>query len=65
MGRLSMTRALSGLRALVRDERGQDLVEYVLVAALVSVVAIGAMTTAGNTLVDLWDSIAARIDAAL
>jgi pilus assembly protein Flp/PilA len=60
-----MARALCSLKALLRDDRGQDLVEYVLVAALVSVVAIGAMTAAGGTLSDLWDSIASRIDAAL
>jgi len=60
-----MARALCGLKALLRDDRGQDLVEYVLVAALISVVAIGAMDAAGGTLSDLWDSISSRIDAAL
>ena len=32
-----------------REEDGQDLLEYGLLCALIAVVAIGAVTTVGNT----------------
>lgn len=32
-----------------RSEDGQDLLEYGLLAALIAVIAIGAVTTVGNT----------------
>jgi pilus assembly protein Flp/PilA len=37
------------LSALIRDESGQDLIEYALVAAIIALGATAAMTTlAGN-----------------
>lgn len=33
-----------------RSEDGQDLLEYGLLAALIAVIAIGAVTTVGNTI---------------
>ena len=44
------TKVLKPLAALLRDEAGQGLVEYALVLALVSVVAIAALTTLGGNL---------------
>ena len=39
---------------------GQDLIEYALVAALIAVVAIGAVTTVGQTILNVfWQAIAA------
>jgi pilus assembly protein Flp/PilA len=34
----------------IRDESGQDLLEYALLVALIALVAIGAVTTVGSTI---------------
>jgi pilus assembly protein Flp/PilA len=39
---------VTSLRRLVRDERGQGLVEYALIIALVSIVAIAALKFLGS-----------------
>ena len=44
-------------RLLVRDE-GQDLIEYGLLVALIALVAVGAVTTVGNTIFTVfWSGI--------
>ncbi len=35
---------------LRREEQGQDLLEYGLLSALIAIIAIGAVTTVGNTI---------------
>jgi Flp pilus assembly pilin Flp len=46
------------LRRLVGDD-GQDLLEYALLVALIVLVAIGAVTTVGQTIYNVfWKSIA-------
>lgn len=46
---------------LVRGERGQDLVEYGMLAALITVVAIAAVTTLGKQAhAVLWHVIASN-----
>ena len=45
---------------LLHDEDGQDLLEYGLLAALIAVFAIGAVTAVGNTILNVfWSAIAA------
>jgi Flp pilus assembly pilin Flp len=39
---------------LVQEEEGQDMVEYVLIFALVSIAALGAITLAGPVIRDYW-----------
>jgi pilus assembly protein Flp/PilA len=44
---------------LRRSEDGQDLLEYGLLAALIAIVAIGAVTTVGSTIHTVfWQAIA-------
>ena len=44
---------------LRRSEDGQDLLEYGLLVALIAIVAIGAVTTVGNTIYTVfWQAIA-------
>jgi Flp pilus assembly pilin Flp len=44
---------------IVRDDQGQDLAEYGLLAALIVVVAIASVTLVGNTINNVfWESIA-------
>jgi pilus assembly protein Flp/PilA len=41
-----------------RSEEGQDLLEYGLLAALIAIIAIGAVTTVGNTITTVfWTTI--------
>jgi Flp pilus assembly pilin Flp len=53
-----MQRAWIMLRRFVRAERGQDLLEYAMLSALIAVVAVTAVTTLGNQLrTVLWQTI--------
>jgi pilus assembly protein Flp/PilA len=44
--------------SLLRDESGATAIEYGLIAALVSVAAIGALTAMGNSLQAMFGSVA-------
>lgn len=45
---------------LIRDDGGQDLLEYALLAALIAIAAVGAVTEVGTTIKTVfWDAIAA------
>lgn len=51
---------LTALTRFHRGEDGQDLLEYALLAALIAVVALGAVQTMGATVNNvLWSAIAA------
>lgn len=47
----------NGLRRFVVDERGQDLVEYALLAALVATASIAALSILGNRLDKLYTKV--------
>ncbi len=53
-----MQRALCFADGLCRDDDGEDLVEYGLLAALIAVVTIAAVTAAGQRIAVLWQAIA-------
>lgn len=54
-----MQRALSVLHRF-RNEDGQDLLEYGILAALIALFAVGAVTTVGATITGVfWSAIAA------
>jgi Flp pilus assembly pilin Flp len=48
-------------RAQLGKENGQALVEYTLILALVSIVAIGALTLLGTNIEGVLNEVAARI----
>jgi Flp pilus assembly pilin Flp len=50
------------LRALAGDDRGQDLVEYALLSALVGLVAVIAMNALGVTMGDVYSGWTAGIN---
>jgi len=51
-------------RRLGLREDGQDLLEYALLVSLIALVAVGAVTTVGNTIKTVfWDVIAAATAA--
>jgi pilus assembly protein Flp/PilA len=39
---------------ILRQDEGQDLIEYGLLAALIAIIAIAAMTSVGTTINDLF-----------
>ncbi len=52
---------ITRLRTLVRDDTGQDLLEYALLVALIALVAVGAITAAGTSVNTIFNNIAAAI----
>ena len=50
------------LHRLVKDEDGQDLIEYALLASLVALAAVGGMTVLRQTIDEvLWQGIAQKL----
>ena len=49
---------------LVRDEQGQDLIEYALLATFVSLVAIGGATLLGTALNNWYKTVADNVNGA-
>jgi len=54
-------RAQVGRQALMEREEGQALVEYTLILALVSVVAIATLTTLGGDIVKKLEEVTTKI----
>jgi len=52
------------LRALVRDESGATAIEYGLIAELVSVAAIAALSAMGSSLVQIFGVVATELSSA-
>jgi pilus assembly protein Flp/PilA len=48
---------INRLRALVRDDSGQDLIEYALLAALIALASVAAVTAAGDAVEGVWNAI--------
>ena len=49
------------LSTLKKNDEGQDLLEYALLVALIAIVAVGAVTTAGQTVSQIFTNIAGQI----
>jgi pilus assembly protein Flp/PilA len=49
----------------VRDEDGATAIEYGLIAALVSVAAIGALTAMGNSLSTMFNTVSTALSTAV
>jgi pilus assembly protein Flp/PilA len=54
---LVMANLIAGVRALLRDEEGQDLIEYELLAGLIALVSTVALTAAGVKVNTIWEGI--------
>lgn len=52
------------IRTFAKDESGATAIEYGLIAALVSVAAIGALTAMGNSLSTMFNSVATHLSSA-
>jgi len=49
---------------LLRDEQGATAIEYGLIAALIAVAAITAMTAVGGEISDTFNTVDSKLDAA-
>ncbi len=56
---------ITRLRTFVRDDEGQDLIEYALLVALISLVAVIAIGTAGSAVNSIFVSISGSLTSAL
>ena len=54
----------NSVKSFVRDEEGQDLLEYALLVALIALIAIGAVGAAGSSVNDIFTNIAGKLAAA-
>src|SRR5882672_3668852 len=54
---------ISRLRSFVRDEEGQDLLEYALLIALIALVCVGAVALAGTKVSQVFTNISGQIPA--
>lgn len=48
-------------KSVLRNEKGQGMVEYGLILALIAVVVIGVMTTMGGNLKDMFTTVAGKV----
>jgi pilus assembly protein Flp/PilA len=51
----------ASLKQLIRDERGATAIEYGLIAALISVAAIGAFTAVGGSLTSTFNNVSSKL----
>ena len=56
---------LKHVQLFCRDEEGATAIEYGLIAALVSVAAIGALTSMGGSLRDMFDFVSSKLGSAV
>ena len=52
------------VKTFVRDEEGQDLIEYALLVALISLVCVVALTDAGTQVNKIFESIKSKLTTA-
>ena len=49
------------VKSFVRNEEGQDLLEYALLVALIALVAFGAVQAAGTSVNSIFNSISTKL----
>ena len=52
------------VKSFVRNEEGQDLLEYALLVALIALVAIAAVAAAGTSVSTIFNNIAGQLSGA-
>lgn len=52
------------LLRFLRDENGQDLIEYTLLMAFIVLASAAVFTSAGNSLTGIWSSTSGQLSAA-
>jgi len=52
------------MRQLIRDERGQDLAEYAIALAVITIAVIAAVQLVGTNVMTLWNQAATTLQNA-
>lgn len=52
------------LKSYMEREEGQDLIEYALIAGLLALAAVAALTLLGGAIGDMWNALAGAVQAA-
>jgi pilus assembly protein Flp/PilA len=52
---------LNHVKTFVRDDEGQDLIEYALLVALISLVCVAALTAAGGEVNKIFEAIKGKL----
>ena len=52
------------INRFVREDAGQDLIEYALLAGFISLVAVAAITATGTSLNTLFSNVSTELDTA-
>jgi pilus assembly protein Flp/PilA len=56
---------LRTLRNLLREESGQDLIEYALVAAIIGLAAVAAMSNLANNVSNAFRAVGSKLSSAV
>ena len=56
-----MATLMTRVRAFARNDEGQDLIEYALLAGLISLVAVATVTTAGTQVKEIFSTITNKL----
>jgi Flp pilus assembly pilin Flp len=51
------------VKRLIREEEGQDIIEYVLIAAAISVIAIPIVPAVGTAVLNAWTNVSGQVTA--
>lgn len=49
------------VKRLIREEEGQDIIEYVLIAAAISVIAIPIVPAIGTAVAGAWTNVSTQV----
>jgi len=60
-----MSTLFNFVKSFVREEEGQDMVEYALILGLVSIVAVLAVTATGTAVNDIWTAVQGAVEGAI
>ena len=58
---MKISSVLQSVKALVKNERGATAIEYALIAALIAVAIIGAVTLVGGDVTSTFNSISSSL----
>jgi len=59
-----MEKLVAFLHQIMREEDGQDMVEYALILGLVSIIAVLAVTATGVAVNDIWVAVQTAVENA-
>ena len=58
-----MDKLMTRIRSLVRNEEGQDLIEYAMLVSLIALICVVAVTLAGEQVQAIFAAVAGAIPA--